>query len=277
MFKNYLKTSWRSLMKNKFFSIINVSGLAIGLACFVLIGAFVYDEMIYDHYPAEARNICRVNLSVTGNGDVALYPEVDDGVGPGMKNAFSEIIGFARLSPVSDFVKFDDKQFKEDKLAFCDSNFLKMFSIPLIEGSDDRALVQPNSIVISRSLAKKYFGDLKPLGKTLIVGLYNQPFNVTGVFDRVPGNTHFHYDAFLSMTTFPLRNPTWSNVGDFTYLLLNDGVDPKKLQSKFPALVSKYVVPEVQHDMGISLAEAEKTAGTFISISVLSSSPFCSF
>jgi putative ABC transport system permease protein len=264
MFENYFKTALRNFRKNKTFSFINIIGLAIGLTCFVLIAFFVFDELNYDRYPADAKDIYRVNLSATGNGDVAVYPNVDYAVGEGMKNAFPEIKDFARLAPVTDFVKYDEKQFKEDKLAFADSNFLQMFSIPLIEGNNKEALVQPSSVVISKAFAKKYFGDASAVGKSLVIGLHDALYKVTGVFDKVPENSHFHCDAFLSITTWHVTNPTWSNLGEYTYLLLNKNVDPKKLQSKFPQLVAQHVVPEIQHDMGISLAEARKSINTFV-------------
>src|ERR1700760_4641478 len=114
MLKNYFKTAWRNLLKNKTFSLINILGLSIGITCFMLIAVYVYDELNYDRYPTEAKNIYRVNLSVTGNGDVAVYPNVDYAVGEGMKNAFPEIKDFTRLSPATNFVKCDNKQFKED-------------------------------------------------------------------------------------------------------------------------------------------------------------------
>ncbi len=264
MFKNYFKTAFRNFKKNKVFSFINVIGLAIGLTCFMLIAVFVYNEFNYDKYPTDAKNIYRLNLSVTGNGDVAVYPMVDYAVGLGIKSAFPEVEAFTRVSPATDFVKYDDKQFKEEHLAFADSNFLQIFSIPLIEGSNKDALIQPNSIVISKAFAKKYFGDADPVGKSLIIGLHNALFKVTGVFDKVPDNSHFHLDAFLSLTTWHIANPTWNNLGEYTYLLLNKNADPKKLQAKFPQLVAKYVVPENQLDMGISLAEARKAVNTFI-------------
>ncbi len=97
----------------------------------------------------------------------------------------------------------------------------------------------------------------------LTIGTRNAVYKVTGVIDKVPDNSHFHFDAFLSMSTFPITNKTWSNLGYYTYLLLNKNADPKKLEAKFPQLVAKYVVPEIQHDMGVSLAEAQKSVNTF--------------
>ncbi|MBA2249029.1 MAG: ABC transporter permease [Chitinophagaceae bacterium] len=263
MIKNYFKIALRNLKKNKVFSLINILGLSIGLTCFMLIAVFVFNEFKYDKYPEAAKYIYRVILSVNGNDDVAVYPSVDAGVGEGIKNAYPEVKAFARVSTASDFIKFDDKQFKEEHLAFTDSNFLQLFSIPLIEGDAKNALVQPNSIVISKAMAKKYFGNDEAIGKSLAFVGRQSLYKVTGVFDKVPDNSHFHFDAFISLASLHIKNATWSNVGFYTYLLLNKEADPKKLEAKFPQLVAKYVVPEVQHDMGVSLAEAQKTVNTF--------------
>lgn len=264
MIKNYFKIAIRNLRKNKAFSFINIFGLAIGLTCFMLIAVFVYNELSFDKYPAEAKNIYRVMLSATGNGDVAVYPNVDLAVGEGIKNAFPGIKATTRISPAIDYVKYDDRQFKERRLAFADSNFLQMFSIPFLEGNAANALVQPNSIVITKELAKKYFGNDDALGKTLLIGTSGNGYKVTGVIDKVPVNSHFHFDAFLSLTTWHLTGGTWSNIGMYTYLQLDKNTNPKELEAKFPQLVAKYVVPEVQHDMGVSLAEAQKSVNTFI-------------
>ncbi|HEY2720680.1 MAG TPA: ABC transporter permease, partial [Chitinophagaceae bacterium] len=161
------------------------------------------------------------------------------------------------------FVKYGDNQFKEDHLAFVDSNFLQLFSIPLIDGNPATALTQPNTIVISKDFAKKYFGHGEAMGKSLLVGIHDAVYKVTGVIDKVPDNSHFHRDAFLSVATFHINYSTWSNLGFYTYLLLDKHADPKKLEAKFPQLVAKHVVPEIQHDMGVSLAEAEKSVNTF--------------
>ncbi|MBS1754458.1 MAG: ABC transporter permease [Ferruginibacter sp.] len=264
MIKNYFKIALRNLVKTKGFSFINITGFAIGLTCFMLIAVYVLNELSYDKYPADAKNIYRVNLNTTGNGEVAVYPNVDVAVGEGMKNAFPEIKATTRLTQANDFVKYEDKQFKEEHLAYVDSNFLQMFSIPFIEGDGNKALAEPNCIVISKAFAKKYFGNQPAIGKSLMVGTNADIFKVTGVIDKVPDNSHFHFDAFLSLTSRQIKRTTWSNIGFYTYLLLNKDVDPKKLETKFPQLVAKYVVPEVQHDMGVSLAEAQKSVNNFV-------------
>jgi putative ABC transport system permease protein len=263
MIRNYFIIAWRNLARNKAFSAINILGLAIGISCFMLIAVFVYSELSYDRHIANAEQIYRVNLAVTGNGNIALYPNVDFAVGDGMKNTFPEIKDFTRVSQAVDFVKYKNNQFKEQHMAFAEANFMKMFSIPLLEGNIDKALVEPNSIVISKEMATKYFGDQDPIGKSLSIGTQLSEYKVTGLFDKVPDNSHFHFDAFLSMSTWHITNPTWSNLGPHTYIELNKNTDARKLEAKFQQLVMKYVVPEVQRDMGISLAEAQKSVETF--------------
>ncbi|HWB28748.1 MAG TPA: ABC transporter permease [Chitinophagaceae bacterium] len=263
MLKNYFKTAVRNLSRNKIFSLINISGLAIGLACCLLIAVFVYDELSYDKYAPGAAQLYRVDVGVVGNGNEEVYPNVDVAVGQGMKDAFPEIEAFTRVTGQSQaYVQYKDKQFKEEKLTFADSNFLQMFSIPVIEGDEKNALRDPNSIVITKPFAEKYFGDEEPIGKLLSLNT-GQVYKVTGVINEIPANTHFHFDALISLSSRPDTHPTWSNIGFYTYLRLKKGTDPEKLQAKFPQLVAKYVVPEVQRDMGITLAEAQKSVNTF--------------
>lgn len=261
MYKNYFKIAIRNLRKNKIFSFINVAGLAIGLSCCMLIAAYVFNELSYDRYPAKANQIYRVQLNVTGNGNIETYTNVDVAVGPGIKDAYPEVESFTRLLMAGEtFMHYNDKQFKES-FVFADSNFLETFSIPFLEGNAASALSKPNSIVITRALAKKYFGDEEPMGKTLTDP--KSSFTVTGVVEKIPENTHFHFDAFASMSTLGLTSQTWSNISFYTYLVLKKGADPKKLEAKFPDLVAKHVVPEIVHDMGVSLAEAQKSVNTF--------------
>jgi putative ABC transport system permease protein len=264
MIKNYLTIAWRSLTKNRVFSFINMFGLAIGLACCMLISGYLYQELTYDTYSANAKQLYRVNLGTVGSVGIDNYPIVDIAVGEGMKNAFPDIAAFTRLSTLSPmFVKAADQQFKESNISMADANFLQLFSIPLLEGDAKNCLAEPNTIVLTKAMAKKYFGDASALGKMLIVG--DKTMKVTGIIDKVPDNSHFHADGFASMITYTAgRQQTWSNVGFYTYLLLNKNADPKKLQAQFPQLVAKYVVPEIQRDMGVSLAEAQKSVNTFL-------------
>jgi len=264
MFKNYFKTAVRNLSRNKVFSFINVFGLAIGLASCMLIGVFVYDELSYDRYAPNADELYRVDLHMLGNNNEEVYPKVDVAVGKGIKDNFPEVEAFTRnLGRVDAYVQYNDKRFKEGGITYVDSNFLHFFAIPLVKGDEASALVQPNSIVVTKAFAQKYFGNDEPVGKLVTVNL-NRVYKVTGVINEIPANTHFHFDALISTSSFPAPvHPTWSNIGYYTYLQLKPGTNAKSLQEKFPQLVAKYVVPEIQHDMGVSLAEAQKAISSF--------------
>ncbi|TFF39674.1 ABC transporter permease [Mucilaginibacter psychrotolerans] len=263
MIKNYLTIAWRSLTKNKVFSFINIFGLAVGLACCMLISAYIYQEVTYDTYPTKAKNIYRVGLHLTENGGVTDFALVDEAVGQGIKNNVAGVLASARISGRgSVYVKYNEKLFKEEHFSVADSNFLAMFSLPLIQGDDHNALIEPNSVVITSQVAKKYFGGEQAIGKTITLQ-GERDLKVTGVIDAIPANSHFHFDAFISKSTYPAKRETWSNISSYTYLLLNDGADPKKIEAQFPALTLKYAAPEIQHDMGVSLAEAQKSVNTF--------------
>ncbi len=261
---NYLKIALRNFRRHRGFSFINIFGLAVGICCFILIAGYVVSQLRYDRYPKDAKNIYRVLVSVTGNGKVAIYPDVDVAVGRGMQTSFPEVKAFTRLVPSSGFVRFGDKEFKESRMAFADSNFFQMFSIPLVKGNPASALTEPNSMVISADFAHRYFGNEDPVGQMLALGNGRSLFKVTGVFEKIPDQSHFHFDAFMSLSTWHLIHETWSNIGIYTYLELQPHTDPVKLEKKFPGLVAQYVVPEVQHDMGISYAEAQKSVHTFV-------------
>ncbi len=264
MFRKYYQVALRNLLKNRVFSVINIAGLAVGLTCFLLIMAYLADELSYDRYPAQAKQIYRLGLRLDQNGGTADYPDVDVAVGEGVKEASPLVLASTRIFPdKSSFLRKGDKLFKETGIAVCDSNFLQVFSIPLMEGDARTALVAPNSIVITRAFEQKYFDGESGLGKSITT--LRTSFKVTGVIDKVPEGSHFHYDAFVSMTTYAgiLRSHTWSNIGYYTYLVLQPGADPKDVEKLFPGLSEKYVAPEAAHDMGISMAEAVKGLSTW--------------
>lgn len=263
MLKNYFLIAWRSLVKNSTFYFVNIFGLSVGLACCLLISSYVYSELTYDTYPEHAKDIYRVELHVLGNGSWVDYPHTDYGVGPGIAQTYPEVVSYARLSNLPQmYLRYKETILKEQSMAIVDSNFLEFFSIPLLAGDMKTALIEPNSIVVTKAFAKKFFGDEDPLNKTLSMS-YGE-LKVTGLIDKVPDASHFHFEAFMSGSSYKNRRESWSNIGDFTYLQLVPGADAKALEKKFPDLVMKHVVPEVQADMGVSLSEAQKAVDTFV-------------
>ncbi|MGM9507064.1 ABC transporter permease [Larkinella sp. GY13] len=265
MLQNYFKIAWRNLVKNKVFSLINIVGLSVGLTCCILITAFVVDELSYDRYPAQADQIYRVGLHLTVNDAITDFPNVDVAVGQGIKNAFPEVEATTRLLRWNQvFIRYQEKQIKEKSIAVVDSNFLTIFSLPFLEGDSKTALKEPNSVVVTKEFATRFFGNESALGKLLTFGSNGDVRKITGVIREIPKNSHFHFSLFFSTADVKYaQNQTWSNVGCYTYLVLKKGTDPQKLEAKFPQLVSEHVVPEIQHDMGVSRAEAQKSVNTF--------------
>jgi putative ABC transport system permease protein len=264
MLTNYIKIAIRNLRRNGVFSAINIFGLAVGLAACLLIAAYVRDETHYDRFASRAPDIYRVDLGMT-TSVTSHYPMVDGAVGPGMAANYPEIETFTRLIHAGDvFVRYGAQEFKERKIVAVDSNFFNVFTVPFLEGDVHTALLQPNSVVITSAFARKYFGDAPALGQTISLTNYGE-CKVTGVIDKIPDESHFHFDAFLSWGTLHItRTPTWTNIGYYTYLVLRPDANPAKLEARFPDLVAKYAVPEIAHDMAITLAEAEKSVNTFI-------------
>src|SRR5258708_1505075 len=161
-------------------------------------------------------------------------------------------------------ISFGDRLFKEDAFAYADSNFFQVFTIPLLQGDARTALLQPNSVVISRTMAQKYFGSEDPMGKTLNFKDWNTSYKITGVFDKTPVNPHFHSDLFGSMSSFPdSRNPSWLTSGFYTYLVLPQGYPYRQLEAKLPGVVRKYMGPEMQKAMGITLDQMQKGGNQF--------------
>ena len=263
MLDNYYKVALRNLRRKRAFSVINILGLAIGLAAGLLIAAYIHDETHYDRYAARAKDIYRVDLALLGATNAA-YPMVDVAVGPGMTAAYPQIEAYTRMRSLGDiFVQSGERSFKEHDIASADSNFFNIFTIPFLEGDARTALVQPASLVITRKFADKYFGAGSAIGKTLQLQNWGA-CKVTGVIDRIPDESHFHFEAFLSESTNHFAHQTWTNLGFYTYLLLRPNADPKKLEARFPELVAKYCVPEIAHDMNVPLAQAQKAVNTFI-------------
>jgi len=261
MIKSYFKIAFRNLWKNKGFSAINIVGLAIGIATCLIIMLFVQNELGYDRFNKKADRIVRVTFQGAANGEKFNESTVMPPVAQTMKADFPEVLEATRLRDygIPRLVN-GDKMFKEDALAFVDSNFFQVFTLPLISGDAKTALIEPNTIVITKALAHKYFGNEDPMGKVIHFKEEQKiPCKVTGVIERVPLNSHFHFELFASMASLPeSREPTWMSSNFYTYLLLPNGYDYRKLEAKLPAVVDKYIGPQMYQAMHVSLPEFRK-------------------
>jgi len=257
MIQNYFKIAWRNLWRNKAFSAINIFGLAIGIATCLIILLYLQNELSYDRFNVNADSIVRVVFRGKVSGGNMNEAAVMPPVAQTLKADYPEVTAATRLREAGmPVIIYGDKTFKGDKAVYADANFFEVFTLPLIEGDVKDVLQQPNTVVISKAMANKYFGKDVAVGKILNFKSWNTSYKVTGVFDKIPVNAHFHFDIFVSMASLAdSKESSWMTSGYFTYLLLKKGVDYKNLEAKLPQAIEKYMGPQLAKSMGISLAE----------------------
>lgn len=258
MIKNYLKIAWRNIKKNKLFSFINILGLSIGIALCFIIMLYVQDELSYDRFNKNADNIARVVFHANINGGKIDESVTMPPVAQTMKKDFPEVRDATRIwSFGTPKITYNNTVYKDDRFALIDPNFFSIFTLPMIKGNPQTALAQPGDVVLTQETAEKYFGKEEPIGKTIEVNIdSNRVYKVTGVIKNIPTNSHFHFNALGSMTSMAFAtSDSWLGGGFHTYLLLKPGTDLKKMEAKFPAMVEKYMGPQVQQQMGLSLEQ----------------------
>ena len=253
MFKNYLKTAWRNMQRNKVNSILNISGLAIAMACVIMIALYVRDELSYDRFFANADHLFQVNMTVADDNG----PENTTGgntapaVGPALKDMYPEVESYARVYRPGDVVvRYDgtakaEDFYSEKNILAVDSNFLQTFNYQLSQGDATACLQKPNSVVITEATAKKYFADKNPIGKILLFETDRKPFIVTAVLKNIPSNSSFQFDMLVPISAYPevkKRSWNWGWLQVNTWIKLKntiavDGVSMAKLEAKFPEMV----------------------------------------
>jgi putative ABC transport system permease protein len=257
MLKNYFKIGIRSLLRNKFFTAINIFGLTLGMTTCLLIMLYVQNELSYDSFNKKANQIVRVVFRGSIQGEKMKEAMVMPPVAQTFKSEYPEVLEATRLRNYGNpRITYGDKTFKENAFAYADSNFFEVFTLPFLKGNPKTALLEPNTIVISETVAKKYFGDEDPIGKVLLFKDLNTNFKITGVMREMPVNSHFHFDLFASMSSFPQsREFSWLTSEYYTYLVLPKGYDYKKLEAKLPADVDKYMGSQLQKAMGMTYTQ----------------------
>jgi len=253
MWLSYIRVALRSLIKQRLYAFINIVGLAIGVTTCILILMYVNYERSYDDFHPNAENIYRLNLEGKLGDNSFRMTNSTAQAGPSMLEEFPEVVNYTRIRNMGfPVLRYGDKVFSEENWWQADSTIFEVFSIPMLIGDPNTALTQPFSVVITERMAEKYFGDENPIGKTLNSD-NRVDFTVTGVVEALPVNSHWHYDFLASMVTYgDSRNPNWLNNNFQTYLQLADGAPVEELEAKFPALILKYVGPQIQQFLGIS-------------------------
>lgn len=253
MIRNYLKIAFRNLSKQKGFTFINIAGLSIGLTCFLLIALYVKDELTYDRFNKDADRIYRVSRVFKSNdGTVSLHlGHVAPAFMQYFENDFSEAEQITRLFGANAVINRPEnieKKYQEQRMYFADANLLKVFSINLLSGSADKVLANPFTIAISKPMAEKYFGNEDPVGKLLKVD-GKQDFTVSGVFEPLPTQSHFHADFLMSMSTLNddriygkenLKND-WGGNNFATYFLLPKGYDIANIERRIKPFLDQHL------------------------------------
>ncbi|UCE06772.1 MAG: ABC transporter permease [bacterium] len=247
MIKNYLKIALRNIKKHKSYSFINITGLAFGLAAFILIALYVQYELSFDRYHDNANRIYRAVRDKPSSTfmvftKTAVTPAP---LGPALVEEFPEVLSAMRIIKSQQLLISHEKEhFLEQAIYWADAEVFEIFSIPFIKGDPQTALNNPKSIVLSERMAAKYFGNKDPVGRILTVS-ERYHFNVSGVFTDMPANSHFIMDLIVPYETyFQITNNDiyhWGRNFSYTYILLQEGSDPEALESKIPAFLDKYV------------------------------------
>ena len=263
MFKNYLKIALRNLLKYKSFSIINVLGLAVGIASCVLILLFVQDELSYDKFYNKSDRIYRVHTEGKIGNNLNRMAVSPAPLASTMLREFPEVEAVTRIRSYGFPVfRYEDKAFSEERVYWADSTFFEVFDVKFIEGDPNTALATNDAIVLTRSMREKYFGDELALGKIINSDRRND-YRVTAVIEDLPSNTHFTIDFLESLA--PQQDATnnrWVSNNFYTYVVLKEGASLQSFQDKLDGLVEKYAAPQIEQFSGQPYAKL-KEEGAF--------------
>ena len=252
MIKNYFKTAWRNLWRNKIFSAINIFGLSIGLACCILMFLFIQHELSYDKFNVNAKNIYRIFSIPVDSKDKKELAVTPAPWAPLMKKDYPEIKEYVRLLRDEKMVigQPGEQHFYEKDIFYADSTFFNVFSVELERGDVKKALERPNSIILTEESAQKYFGDADPIGKTLEINSFvgSVDVEVTAIAKKVPASSHFQFSSLISVQTLGDMSNFWAYHMFQSYILLNERTSPKEIEKKFIDFNNKYIANNPQAD-----------------------------
>jgi putative ABC transport system permease protein len=262
MFKNYLKTAFRNLLRSKFYTSINIIGLAVGLATCLLIFLYVHDELSFDKYNVNADRIYRVNNEVKfGDNyfDLAVCPALQ---GSTMVREFPQVQQYTRLRWYGSFlVKKGNENIQEGRIGFADSSLFDVFTLPMIQGDPKTALKEYHSLVITESIAKKYFNSTDVVGKTMLINDTGN-YKITAVIKDIPKQSHFNFDFFVPMIENNGSNDdNWLSENWSTYILLKKNADVKQVEAQLNPLMDKHVGPQLKSIINQNIDDFKKSGG----------------
>jgi len=266
MFKNFFINAFRNLRKQPGYIILNLGGLAIGITSFIFISLYVANELSYDRFHDNYENIYSIKVVGRLAGGTLDQAVTAAPMCQAMLNDYPEILHATRVTQMGAWlIRFGENKFNEDGVLFADSTFFDVLDYKLLKGDPNTALVRPRSMILTDAYAKKYFGNQDPMGQKMIVEADTILYTVTGVVQDVPDNSHMKFDMLASMSTYPgqANNEQWVSHNFYTYIVVRDGTDPDVLQEKLQEMVIKYVGPQLQQILGVSIDDFRKAGNDF--------------
>lgn len=240
MFKNLLKTTVRYIRKHAGYSLLNVLGLTLGITSALFLIIYVSDELSYDRYHEKADRICRVSSKITETDDQFTWIVAQIPFGPQVAQDYPEVESFTRfINMPRALYKYEDKEYNEENFYYADSTVFDIFTYKVLKGEVKSAVKDPKKIVLTKTAAARYFGKSDPIGKTLTEG--SNTYEVTGIIDDLPYNSHFRFDALTARNNLPKQLGNWGNFGVFTYLLLPENLDAKAFETKIQGMYDSYM------------------------------------
>lgn len=265
MLTNYLKVAFRNLVKKKYYSFLNLLGLSIGITAGILIIIYIQDELSYDRFHPQVEQKYVVGLNgKLGNQEISgiFTPPI---LAETAVNEIPGVVSATRTNAIGEVVfRAEDQAFSERRVFYADSNFYDFFGYHLKRGDPETALKGPNKVVLTESVAQKYFGEQNPIGKTLVVGNSRTSYEVTGVNADPPGNSHFRFSVLMSFSSSDYsRSTQWLSNNVNTYIELAPGANIEKVDSGLDQLIAKYIGPELQEFMGVTLDQLRQRGGNY--------------
>jgi putative ABC transport system permease protein len=240
MLKNLIKTAIRHILKHFGYSVLNILGLTLGITSAIFLIIYVSDEVSYDRYHEKADRIYRVSTTIKEPDDQFTWIFAQIPFGPQVAHDYPEVQSFVRfINMPRALYKYEDKEFNEANFYYADSTLFDIFTYKVIKGEVKSALLAPKKIILTEKIANKYFGKTDPIGKTLTTG--TDTYEVTGVIQDVPTNSHFRFDAIAARNNLPKQLGSWGNFGVFTYLLFPKNFDVKPFEVKMKGMYDAYM------------------------------------
>ncbi|MBP1670395.1 MAG: hypothetical protein H6Q21_2761, partial [Bacteroidetes bacterium] len=265
MFASFLKTAIRNIFRHKSYVLINIIGLSVGIACSLLIMLFIRHELSFDKFNEKYNRIYRIILEGKMGETEIQGAYTPAPMAKTLVADFPEVEAAIRMERWNEVLfRIEDKKYVEKNVMLADSSFFAVFSIPLLRGNPGKVLAEPHTLVLTEKIASKYFGKEDPIGKQLRINSDTSIYTVTGVMADVPENSHFEFNILMSfLSHWRAKEESWLSNSFATYVLLKEGASAEEFEKKMPALVEKYIGPQVVKTLGIDLEQFAATGNRY--------------